>query len=275
MSRYNSALRVAWLTDIHLNFLSYEGRYAFYTKVKAESPDAVLIGGDIGEATSLGILLPEVAAALKLPVYFVLGNHDFYRGSIEGVRAMVARECRSAPSRRWLHWLPMEGVVELTHTSALIGHDGWADGRLSDFWRSRVELNDHVLIRDLADLPKPRLFEQLNALGDKAAAYLEEQSRLALVRYRNIYVLTHVPPFREACWHDGHVSDDNWLPHFACKSAGERLAAVMRDHPQSRMTVLCGHTHSPGVAEIAENLTVLTGSAQYGNPVVQRVFDLL
>ncbi|HKA01274.1 MAG TPA: metallophosphoesterase [Candidatus Solibacter sp.] len=268
-------MRVAWLTDIHLNFLSYEGRYMFYAKVKAESPDAVLIGGDIGEATSLGMLLPEIAAALKLPIYFVLGNHDFYRGSIEGVRAMVTRECKSAQSRRWLCWLPMEGVVELTPTTALVGHDGWADGRLGDFWHSRVELNDYILIRDLADLPKARLFDRLNALGDEAADYLEEQSRSAVERYRNIYVLTHVPPFREACWHEGHISDDNWLPHFACKSIGERLGAVMRDHPQSRMTILCGHTHSPGVAEIAQNLTVLTGGAQYGNPTVQRVFELM
>jgi 3',5'-cyclic AMP phosphodiesterase CpdA len=268
-------LRVAWLTDIHLNFLQYEGRYAFYAKVMAESTDAVVIGGDIGEATSLGILLREIAAALKLPIYFVLGNHDFYCGSIERVRAMVARECKSAQSRRWLRWLPIEGVVELTPTTALIGHDGWADGRLGDFWRSEVVLSDHILIQELTGLSKPRLFEELNALGDEAAAYLEEKSRRALERYRNVYVLTHVPPFREACWHEGHISGDNWLPHFACKAAGERLAAVMRDHPRSRMTVLCGHTHSSGVAEIAENLTVLTGAAQYGNPIVQRVFELM
>jgi hypothetical protein len=40
------------------------------------------------------------------------------------------------------------------------------------------------------------------------------------------------------------------------------------------MTVLCGHTHSGGEAELLPNLRVLTGVARYGNPVIQRVLKI-
>jgi Icc protein len=48
----------------------------------------------------------------------------------------------------------------------------------------------------------------------------------------------------------------------------------MRDHPERKMTVLCGHTHSSGVARILDNLVVLTGGAQYGKPALQQVLEV-
>jgi hypothetical protein len=82
-------------------------------------------------------------------------------------------------------------------------------------------------------------------------------------------VLTHVPPFREACWYEGRISDDNWLPYFTCKAMGDVLTRVMRERPQKRMTVLCGHTHGAGEADILPNLHVRTGGAEYGRPEPQ------
>jgi hypothetical protein len=97
-----------------------------------------MIGGDIGEADSVAPILAEFASAIEIPLYFVLGNHDFYRGSIANVRNIVARQCLSSA---WLHWLPNSGVVPLTADTALIGHDSWADGRFGDFFGSDVGLN--------------------------------------------------------------------------------------------------------------------------------------
>jgi hypothetical protein len=51
-------------------------------------------------------------------------------------------------------------------------------------------LNDYVLIRELAGLPKPLRLMKLNALGDEAASYLEEQARQALSNWRHVLVLT-------------------------------------------------------------------------------------
>lgn len=269
---YTLSLRIGWLTDIHLNFVSPEKRSAFYSRIRSENLDGLLIGGDIGEADSVSVLLAELAGAMdEIPVYFVLGNHDFYRGSIRAVRGMVARQFASIPQ---LRWLPEAGIVVLTNDTALIGHDSWADGRLGDFFGSDVVMNDYVLIRELAGLLKPELLAKLNALGDEAALFLEDCARHALAQRRHVLVLTHVPPFREACWHEGQISGDAFLPHFACQAVGDRLTALMREHPQSSMTVLCGHTHGSGVVQILENLRVITGGAKYGQPELQRVFDL-
>src|SRR5579872_847526 len=85
----DSLKRVVWLTDLHLNFLKLRQTEEFLARVNAERPDAVLIGGDIAEAPSVAGCLETIAARLTCPIYFVLGNHDFYFGSIERVRQTV------------------------------------------------------------------------------------------------------------------------------------------------------------------------------------------
>lgn len=263
-------MRVGWLTDPHLNFISHVGRDRFYATLRERQMDALLISGDVGEANSTEMYLVELENALQIPIYFVLGNHDFYRGSILSMREIISR--RVAESR-WLHWLTTEGVVSLAPGVALIGHDSWADGRLGNFFDSDVLLNDYVLIDELRGIEKPERFERLNMLGDTAAVYVEQRATEALARHAEVLLVTHVPPFREACWHEGRISDDNWLPHFACKAVGEALVRVMKNHPAQQMTVVCGHTHSQGFARILDNLVVHTGGAVYGQPCLQQIFN--
>lgn len=268
---YTGGLRIGWLTDVHLNFVPPHKRSEFYAEISEEKLDALLLGGDIGEADSATQFLVEIESNLQIPIYFVLGNHDFYHGSIATVREAVARQ---AAGSRWLRYLPAVGVVPLAANTALVGHDSWADGRLGDFFQSEVALNDYVLIRELRNLSKRRRYAKLNALGDEAADFLGNRVCEALAGWSNILVLTHVPPFREACWHEAQTANDHYLPHFACRAVGDRLRAVMRDHPDKVMTVLCGHTHSPGSSLILDNLAVHTGGARYGEPQLQRVWEL-
>jgi 3',5'-cyclic-AMP phosphodiesterase len=91
-----------------------------------------------------------VETGLRVPIYFVLGNQDFYGGSIAAVREAVARK---AAASRWLHWLPESGVIPLTANTALVGHDSWADGRLGDFFRSEVMLNGCAAYRNRIATP--------------------------------------------------------------------------------------------------------------------------
>jgi len=265
-------VRLGWLTDIHLNFLRPGERAEFFTALQREKLDGVLLGGDIGEARSVCHYLSEMAEALSVPIYFVLGNHDFYGGSIAAVRNSVAQ---LAAQSQWLRWLPVTGVVPLTSGTALVGHDSWADGRLGDFFGSEVLLNDYIRISDLLCSTKAERYSKLNALGDEAADHLERGVREAIDRFQNVIVLTHVPPFREACWHEGGTSSDEFLPHFACRAVGEQLLEIMRDRPDRAMAVLCGHTHSPGFAQILNNLVVRTGGAQYGSPALQQILELV
>ena len=46
-------MRLAWATDIHLNFLTSIDRRRFLESVKGQA-DALLVTGDIAESNSLG-----------------------------------------------------------------------------------------------------------------------------------------------------------------------------------------------------------------------------
>jgi Icc-related predicted phosphoesterase len=261
--------RLAWATDIHLNFVRGDVR-ALCEQLRSVSPDALVITGDISEAETLERELVALDRALWMPTFIVLGNHDFYGSSIRAVRAQVTGICRGS---KWLRYLPVEGVVWLGGDTALVGHDGWADGRLGDFQNSKVVLNDYLMIADLEGLDQERRLERLHKLGDEAAAYFRRLLPQALDRYLNVIVATHVPPFREACFYEGKISDDDHLPHFACAAVGDALGAVMRSRPEQRMLVLCGHTHSRGSAQVLPNLLVKSGGAIYGQPALAEVID--
>ena len=259
--------RFAWLTDIHLNFLAPEEVAAFIRDLAHVECDGFIVSGDIGEADDVVAYLDAFESEATRPVYFVLGNHDFYRGSIADVRAAVEKICAE---RANLHWLARAGVVGVTDRTCLVGHDGWGDGRLGDYWGSNVELNDWWLIEEFAGLEKDQRLLKLQALGEESALHFRTVLPDALARFRNVVVVTHVPPFREACWYEGRTSDDHWLPHFTCRAVGDVLVDAMRNAPGRTMLVLCGHTHGLGEAQILPNLRVLTGGAIYGRPAVQR-----
>jgi 3',5'-cyclic AMP phosphodiesterase CpdA len=264
-------MRLAWLTDIHFNFLRPSQLAAFHDEVAATEPDAVLIGGDIAEAHDLVDHLERCADRWRCPIYFVLGNHDAYGGSIAGIRAAAAELTARSP---WLRYLPAAGPVDLGGGTVLVGHDGWGDARLGAPETSPVMLNDWVHIAELEGLGRAARNARLRALGDEAAAYLAREVPPLLDRFEELVVLTHVPPWREACWHEGRISDDNWLPWFTCARTGEVLREAMEARPDRRMTVLCGHTHGAGEAAIVPNLRVVTGGAEYGEPRVERVLEV-
>lgn len=265
-------MKLAWLTDIHLNFLRSAALDAFIDMLVGTEADAFAITGDIGEAHDVAIYLHSIVERVERPVYFVFGNHDFYRGSIAEVREKVRSLCSVTPN---LHWLPDSGVVPLTADACVVGHDGWGDGRFGDYFGTDVMLNDFGLIGEFGGFEeaKDERLAKLHAL-DQAAAHFRTVLPDALARFRHVVVATHVPPFREACWHEGKVSDDKWLPFFSCKAVGDALVESMAAAPDRTMTVLCGHTHGGGEARILPNLCVLTGGARYGRPEVQRVIEV-
>jgi len=269
-------MRVAWLTDIHLNFLNDTKRRRYFESVK-EQADAVAISGDIGESHELAQYLLELDEVIQKPIYFVLGNHDFYRGSITKTRQRIAQ---LVSETKHLKCLTTMGITELSPQTAIIGHDGWPDGRLGDFQGTEVILNDHLLITEIAQwykngaIDKVGLSNTMISLANEAAQHFEQLLSEAVTKYTNIIAITHVPPIREAAWYQGKISGDDYLPYFACKIVGDVLKKVMQSSPKSRLIVLCGHTHSGGEVQILPNLQVLTGEAKYGEPVVERVLEV-
>jgi predicted MPP superfamily phosphohydrolase len=265
-------MRLAWATDLHLDLAADAVFHALCKTLRKKRLNAVLISGDTAEAPALQANLLKLREQIGgIPIYFVLGNHDYYHGGVQEVRDQITALCRATPN---LHWLSMEGIVALTDTTALLGHDGWADGRLGDWDASRVLLNDYTLIRDFKCLRKVERLVVMQRLAAEAAEHVRTCLPLALERFQSVIFLTHVPPFAEACWHEGRISNADYLPHFSSRTIGEALIESARAFPNRRITVLCGHTHGGGKAQVSTNIEILTGAAEYGAPDVQQVLDV-
>jgi len=256
-------MRVCWITDPHLNFLPPEPSMKF-----AAEPwyDAIVITGDIAEAPSLIGMLKKYAKNAGCPVYFVLGNHDYYRGSFESVRQELTGS-NLGPKLIWLD--AAAAPILLDDGMALVGDEGWYDGVFGDAARSEVFMSDFRLIEDLWAAVKHGDLLDVIRKRAKASVDAAKPKLLAAIKVRKKVVFaTHYPPFEGACWHDGKVSNKDWLPWFTCAAMGKMLAAVAADHPEHQILVLCGHTHGPGTYQHLPNLRVLTGKAAYGVPMV-------
>lgn len=262
-------MKALWTNDIHLEFLDKSQSDDFIKKLDC-GVDAILIAGDIAQAFTIKKYLSQMAT-LSVPVYFVLGNHDYYRGSIEGVRRDVHNLLITTPN---LHWLNESGVIKLTKNTALIGHDGWADGRFGYFDTSSVELNDFHYIRELKVESKSERLYLMQKLADEAVDHLNKVLLEALKWAKEVVVVTHVPPWHSAAWHQGKPSNNEWLPFFSSKVVGQVLMGIMEKHPDKKMLVLCGHTHGGGTSQILPNLLCLTGEAEYHNPRIQGILRL-
>jgi len=266
------AFRFAWLTDIHLNFLGMSALQNFFAQVAELEVEAYVISGDIGEANNVCDYLKAFSHTVGRPVYFVLGNHDFYRSSIAQVRQDVTAQLSDNP---YLRYLTTSEYLELTPDAAIVGHDGWADGRYGDFLTSTMMLNDYVMIQELAQAlgqGQEVLWKTLQLLADEAAQHLTERLTQALERYALVFVTIHPPPFAENTLYNGQPSPTNSLPHFSSKAIGDVLLMMADRYPQKRIIVLCGHTHVASETYLRPNLQVLSGTAKYRSPTVQRIF---
>lgn len=268
-------MKLVWLTDIHLNFIDSAERQKFYQEIVETQCDSVLISGDIAEAPSVVNILNEMVAQVQKPIYFVLGNHDYYRGQIQEVHHQIRALTNKLTS---LFWLSDCDVQSLDSDTLLVGQDGWADGRLGDYQNSRVALNDSRMIADLFQekiLGKFQLLEKMRYLADKDVRDLQKKLLSAASKNpKRIIVVTHVPPFKESCMHNGKISDDNWLPYFSSQAMGDLLMQVAQENFKIEFLVLCGHTHSEAKYQPISNLIVEAGKAEYLCLEVQKVISI-
>ncbi len=80
-------MKFTWATDIHLDFLSKEKRYKFYQELNSHEGEIVLLTGDIGNAKDNKIIFKELFETVEKPIYFVLGNHDYWNGTLKSAFA--------------------------------------------------------------------------------------------------------------------------------------------------------------------------------------------
>ena len=268
--------RLVWCTDIHLDHC--KDIPMFIDDVLTMQPDRVVVTGDISNAEHIVQHLTIMAEQWKVPVDFVLGNHDYYGKSKflpEKMKNVIEKVGDVVDRIDNLNWLSRSGPVRLSDKTALVGNGLWCDWRAGFKDKTTVWLNDYILIEDLLAMPysqgeirKTRNRVQ-NLAKDRTNQLMKHFKEALDQGYENIIVGVHVPPFHQGSFYNGVVQDDDWAPHFVCKVAGDRLKEETEKHPDVKVTVLCGHTHGKGEADILPNLHVINGPATYRHPAPQ------
>ena len=262
--------QLAWATDLHLVFVPRGPLHAFCESLAQTSADAIAITGDISDGRRLERHLSLIAGSVQKPIFVLLGNHDRYHNSFADAEEQVRRVVEIHPH---VHRLTGSEIIELNAHIALVGVDGWADGQSGSGPASPIVLSDTVLIDDLATLSRAAAWKKIAGLSCAFAETIKPTLSAAMSSFREVILLTHVPPLREATWHEGSMSAPDFLPHFCNARLGEVIREACARYRESKLTVLCGHTHSEGVHQEA-NLTVLTAGAAYGSPRIDRVLPI-
>lgn len=261
--------RLTWCTDLHLNFLKHpEAQKAFGEAIARETGcSAVVVTGDISEAPVLEHHLEQLEEGLQRPLYFVLGNHDYYHGSFEEVHEKA---------NTFDGWLNEKMPIELTPTTAIVGHEGWYDALYGEPYSPKFgAMMDWFIIQDLRHFPRRKdLVASLRKISKAYAQAARVSLEAAVKQYKQVIFATHYPPFKEATWHEGKMSEPHWLPWFSSKIMGQMLTEVATANPEVNILVLCGHTHGSGRYKPLPNLHVLTGEARYGRPDIAGTIEI-
>ncbi len=279
------AMKIAWASDLHLDKLRQGAACRFGESVAKTGADTLLITGDLANAAEFSNSLIDIDRYFGGMIYFVLGNHDYWGLSWRKMHEKAARIGRHWPR---MLWLTRAGVIRLSDTTALVGHDGWYDAQWGYTNPIRSTMNDWDLIKELKVFPTRtestvwqstlvRLFQE-RCVG--LAREAEKPLRAALDAYPRVVFATHVPPYPQNAIYDGPddkqpVDPYDRLPWYTNKAMGDLLLRLASGYPDRHITVLCGHAHQAHDHEILPNLRCRTAPAQYGvEPVIADVFEV-
>lgn len=265
-------MKLIWCSDIHLNFLNLGLRIDFYNKITEAKGNAVVISGDIAESHNVVPLLEEMQNVIKIPIYFVLGNHDFYGSSVKAVKRSV----------RPFGYLGVLGLAPLTENTVVLGVDGWGDCRNGDFKNSRLTMSDWFYIDDLKDVyheynlfGRDMLKRTLQKLADSDARKLKRKVLRAIAEgYTKLIIVTHVPPFEEVCIHAGKKSTPDGLPFFSSKILGTTILPIAQKYPEIDFLWLSGHTHSRATYSPCPNMICKVAKAEYYFPQIEEIIEV-
>lgn len=286
-------MKYAFLTDIHLDCLTHEKLNDFLVACADPSIDYYLISGDIAQAPSVESFLKVMVDAWDKPIIFCLGNHDFWYGSIQGVRNRIKTITEQWSTK--LFSVTDSYFTALSDTTCVVGHNGWYDGLHGDARGSNFLMNDWWNIKEFTDVLEPyavcyqrggprldmisrmKVIELCQKLASKAASHVKKGINAAVAAgYQKVIVLTHVPPWNEAHVHEGKPGGDYAAPWFTSKIMGDMLEEVASKYAKLGILfeVLCGHTHGRVDVQISQNLTCRVGGADYIKPQIQFVLEV-
>lgn len=220
-----------------------------------EGPQGILITGDISNAEQLDKHL-AILSTLQCPIFFVLGNHDYWNGSFAGVNRLVRSACIKKPN---LVFLDQRGIVQLDEGTVLIGGQGWGDGQAGLGEKSPVTSRDRQLIQEFTDKPREKYFQMLQEMGRSSASAFSEIAVPALEGSKHLIFATHVPPFAASA-----LREPEYLPFYVNVALGEEILRIAHQFPGKKISVYCGHTHRKSTYRPLPNVAVHVADATSG-----------
>jgi predicted phosphohydrolase len=237
-----------------------------------------MITGDISIAKHLVEHLSMLESVVARPVYFVLGNHDYYGASVERVRKMM-NDVSSIS--QYLKYLPTTPYVALSPSCALVGHDGWYDAACGDVNATNFIMRDWELIADYSQAHTPgsgmsqrKIIEISRELANVGVAHVAASIKAAVRYHKIIVVATHFPPFEEAHTNNPRTQDPGTRPWYTSRAMGDMLKSAAAAYPNVRFEVFSGHAHGRFDMQVSKNLHFHVGNAEYGAPRIVSTVEL-
>lgn len=255
--------KILWLTDTHLTFSFLWKKYALIKYLKNIEADALFLSGDISNGFFIDYIIYYLATHLNIPIYFILGNHDYYFRKISEVHNDI--KCLTKKYDN-LYWLTENDVLKLKEDTCIIGAEGWYDCNYGNINYIKLTF-DWRFIKDFRKIKSSKKKIQIfKKMAEDSADLIEKKLMKALNSgFKQIYLITHVPPFKEATRDEGTILEQFWLPYNTNTALGEKLKSIMINFPDRKLIILCGHIHDRVVVNINNNIECRTNNANYFN----------
>jgi len=243
--------KALWYSDLHLNFLSEKKLTLFIDSIISRNPDLVWLTGDITTGKKLIEHLELLVNRLPFPIYFIIGNHDYWGSSIEQTHENIRELVKKYPGR--LFWVSDKLSLPFSESTVLIGNEGWYDAMLG--WpRHLVFTWDWFHISNFRALGCCKRITSFQKVAADFTSKMRESLLSALNTHDHVYAMTHIPPWAEATHDVGTFFGWFWLPYNVSVKMGMMFKEVMEQFPNKKLTVLCGHTHSKKSVQISGNI---------------------
>jgi len=250
-----------WLTDLHLDTLMPWNLVKFIWHIIQEQPAGIFLTGDISNGLLTPFHLNLLANFIKCPIYFVIGNHDYHFSSLEKMHDKLRMLCKKHPH---LIWMTESEPIPLNDEAVLIGTEGWYDAKGGKPNYLRLTF-DWFMVKNFRKLPnmqeRIKVWEEM---AQKSAEDIAKKLNNAIDQgYKTIYILTHIPCWKEATRDVGTFLEKFWLPYNVNSYMGQALEKIMEEHKKRHAIVLSGHTHTPLSIHVSRNIECRVGNAHY------------
>jgi len=243
-----------WAADLHFNS-ARTSPFQFGSSLAQRFPNAkgLILTGDISVSHRVASDLKDLHFGFGKPIYFVLGNHDYWDSSFRSADNLV-REIHND-----ILYLQSDFPVDLGNSVQMVGVSGWYDAGYGE--PGEVLMEDFYRIADLKKDPVAASRKRAEFMAAKLVSKIEFALSTGCEK---LVIVTHIPPFEALAKEADHLA---W---YGSKVLGD---CILKHAPSFKeVLVLCGHTHFAQKYVIG-NILAYSGEAKRVLPVLAGTFD--